>query len=301
MTTAEEHFTLKFDGEALNEHTMSVEQLAPSLLALGRVFQDAQRVASPGQPAASLNIKVTREGSFAVDLMVQMPSMLESAVSLMLSRDMQAGLSAYALVAITKDAIQMVKWVYGKLKLRTESLGDGQVRITDEHGNSIVVQSAALAIVQDGPFRQDLEAFTAPLDIEGIDSISLEDSGEATVIRAEDRTAYVVPDEEETEVAPPAERDVVLRIDNLAFQNGNKWKVNDGERAFYATITDLEFLARTENGEERFTATDRLKVLLRSTQFKTSKNVLKFEHEILKVYEHQPGARQIPLPFEDEN
>lgn len=298
MTTAEEHFTLKFDGEALNEHTMSVEQLAPALLALGRTFQAAKNVAAPSQPQTDLSIKVTREGSFAVDLFVHVPTLIDNVVALLSSRQVDAALKASELVGLTWASVKFIKWMKGRSNLTTAAAPQDHVTITDEHGESITVPTSVLPIVRDEVFRRNLEAFTAPLEVDGIDSISLSGGEGELVIEEADRAAFIVPEPEEVEVAEPSVGEVVLRIDNLAFLNGNKWKFNDGERAFYATISDLRFLARVENGEEQFTATDKLRVRLKTTQTRTRGNALKFDREILEVLDHTHGTRQIPLPFD---
>src|SRR5689334_18532725 len=61
-------FTVRYDGDAIRDHQISVRVLAPALIGLADVFQIANETLNPGEPLLSLNIRATDEGSFAVEL-----------------------------------------------------------------------------------------------------------------------------------------------------------------------------------------------------------------------------------------
>jgi hypothetical protein len=59
-------FSLKYDGEALAEHTIDVNDLAPALLALSDVIQESNRLANKDGASVSIRVKATDAGSFEV-------------------------------------------------------------------------------------------------------------------------------------------------------------------------------------------------------------------------------------------
>ncbi|GAB2736995.1 hypothetical protein [Sinomonas soli] len=301
MTTSREGFSVKFDGPALEDHAMRVEDLAPALLAMARLFRDAQTALGDDAPPASLDIHAQRPGSFAVDLMLEIPGIYEQVLGMLLSREAQATLSATGLLGVVLAAFRGLKWMHGRHGLRREHIEPGQVRITDANGDSITLPAESLSVIQSPAFRRAAEEMTRPLERDGIDSIVLTSSADPqpVVVSQEDRESFEVPDQEEV-VFEPTEREVVVRLENVAFVEGNKWKVNDGANSFHAAVEDLGFRERVESGAERFAANDTLKVLLRTQQRKTKRGALQVTNTILRVLDHQHGPQQIPLPFEDE-
>jgi hypothetical protein len=61
---------MTYEGEALENNTMDVKDLAPSLLALGQMFERANSLFNRSNAEISLNIKAICLGSFNVALML---------------------------------------------------------------------------------------------------------------------------------------------------------------------------------------------------------------------------------------
>jgi hypothetical protein len=93
-------------------------------------------------------------------------------------------------------------------------------------------------------------------------------------------------------------RVVALQPVTIAFLEGNKWRVTDGETTFYAIVQDPAFIHRVQQAEESFARTDILEVELRTKQWRGADGQLKTEHIIERVIDHRRGPRQIPLPLE---
>ncbi|NYE96311.1 hypothetical protein FHU41_002561 [Psychromicrobium silvestre] len=301
MATDQAHFKLTYDGEATRDHTIEVEKYAPSLLALARSAKAVQAAIAPGSPPSKIEIKATTGGSFIVDLVIQAPSIVEATVDALLSRPITATLAASQLLQDLAAAITFLIWIKGKKNLRQSRAEGGKTIITAGDGSQVVIADTVLLVVQDSQFRVATEALVAPLDSDGIDSISLssEQLSEKVVIRTEDRDAFQIP-EQIVEKYDPVVREAALTIESVNFVEGNKWRFSDGGSAFYATIEDLGFISRVENGEEAFASRDTLRVTLRTQQTMTSKGALKIDNAIIKVHGHIPGPRQIQLPFVDE-
>lgn len=86
---------------------------------------------------------------------------------------------------------------------------------------------------------------------------------------------------------------VLLQIESAVFKDDNKWRFSDGATPFFAEISDPDFLARINSGDERFGKGDVLVVDLRRTQ-SISDTGLKTELAVEKVLEHR-APLQRPL------
>lgn len=65
---SESHFTLIFDGEAVQNGEIDVRDLAPPLLAIGDMIQQANSLENGEKASVLVKVKATQEGSFEVDL-----------------------------------------------------------------------------------------------------------------------------------------------------------------------------------------------------------------------------------------
>jgi hypothetical protein len=297
---AEETFTITYDGSGLVAGRMSVRDLAPALIALSDAIREAQQLTHPGEPEPSLDIQALREGSFAIDLLLREGAgLLQSAIDLLSGRESTAGANLAGLVAGVFGAFQIIKRLATRRIRQQEQLADGTVRITFDDGQSITIPRDSLRLAADKPFREAARQVVAPVAREGVEVVIFSSAREGSVeVTKPDLPGFEVPGIEEQPLADQ-EREVALRPVNVAFTEGNKWRVSDGESTFFATVTDLQFLNRVETAQEVFAKSDILRARLRTRQWRTSDGDLRTEHQILEVLEHVAGPRQVPLPFEE--
>jgi len=300
---AEEQFDLKFNGPALEEHRMSVADLAPALLSLSDAFQSAQRVLYPNEAPVALDINATNGGSFAIDLLLtDSPATLaERLVNLFSHRDVVAAGVGVTIVtgiyAATLKAVSFVKWLAGRKIAKREPLDGGQTRITTTDGNTTIIDNSVILLVQDREFREKLSGVVKPLEAEGVDELSFAQDGTITErIAKSDAAAFQVPPDQD-EVLSNDVRITNLRPLAVSF-DGNKWRVTEGGSAFFAALADSSFTDKINKSEISFSAGDIIKVELRTRQVRRGAD-LSSEYTIERVIEVIPGARQIPLPFEE--
>ena len=117
----------------------------------------------------------------------------------------------------------------------------------------------------------------------------------AETLTQTDRTSFSVA-EPVPEVVIDSTNRLALSIRSLAFQEGNKWRLFDGQNVITATIADADFIARVDRNMVRFAKGDILLCEVRSVQTQSAEG-LKTEHTVLKVIEHRPAPDQFPLPF----
>lgn len=298
---AEETFTISYSGELIADGRMSVRQLAPALLALSDAVRETQLVAHPGEPELALDIQALREGSFAIDMIVhEGPGLLQGAIDMLSGREATAAANLGGVVGALFGGVVVIKKLARRLIRGQEALDGGMVRITFDDNTSITIPAVSVELARDKQFRVAASQVVAPLGSEGVDSVQLSSPHEETVeVSESDLPGFDIPANAEEQLSDN-ERVVALRPVNVAFTEGNKWRVSDGEATFFATVMDVPFLQRVETAQEVFAKTDLLRARLRTRQWRSSDGDLQTEHQILEVLEHVAGPRQVPLPLEME-
>lgn len=293
---AEERFDVLFDGPAVRDGRISADTLASSLLALSAAAQAAHLAISPLSPRITLDIQASREGSFSVDLLIT------DTVDILTSQPTTALLAAGSIVTIVFGAIKgsarALKWLHGRTLGRVTDLGDGQTRLTDSNGDSIVIDSPVYIAIQDRTFRESMRDVVAPVSQEGIDFVEIGQGVDRERVTAEDLPAFEVPSD--GEVLRETSREAFLQLINVSFQPNTKWRFTEGDAPFWAAMTDRAFALRVQNHEVEFGKGDILRATLETTQTRSGTN-LRVEHAVSAVHEILKQGRQVELPFDDND
>lgn len=198
--------------------------------------------------------------------------------------------------------IWLVRQLKGRKPEKVEKLTADRVRITltvEGTPEVIEVPMQTLRLYQDVAVRKSLEGVVHdPLTKEGIDTFKASDSeaGLPVVIKEGEAESFTAPEIEGSIVTDEA-RNMALSIVSLAFKEDRKWRFYDGNSQLSATIADEDFLRKVDNNEP-FTKGDVLRCEVRVVQRQTTSG-LKSEYTVLKVLEHIPPMRQMPLPFDE--
>jgi hypothetical protein len=110
--------------------------------------------------------------------------------------------------------------------------------------------AASWDAMQSRPFREAARKAVEPVSVNGIDEVRFEHATLATPVgvKDDDLSGFDVPPEQDEELLDQV-HDMNLRLVSVAFAEGNKWRVSDGEQTFFVTIEDEAFLARIEANE----------------------------------------------------
>lgn len=293
-----EYFSVTYNGPALDEHRIPVTELAPSLIALSEMFMVAHRLTGDGvSPPPSLDVRANREGSFAVELVLDATN---AAVDLFSQREVVATATGVTLLVPVVSALRYLRLVarLGR-QHTTEELEPGLLRITWPDGTTFEGPPSAQRLADDMDFRRSARDTLAPVERrEGIDSVTIRAEDPAIIEPITLDALYVrdldVPPRDD-EVFAESVREVALNPLKPSFEAEKKWYVSDGVSKFWVTMHDLDFSQRVVASVETFGAGDVLRCRMRTRQLRNSDGGLTAEHIIEEVLEHlrRPPADSI--------
>lgn len=292
-------FSVRYFGSGLNNNSIPIRDLAPSLLALSETLSDIQKLKNPLEKPMSLDIKATEKGSFIVD-MVLTTDVLNKTVNFLSGNGSTAVLNLSGYIGIFLEVIHFIKEKGKKNLKKQEVIGDNKTRVTFEDGSSVEISNDSLTAYKNIEIRKSTKDIIEPLDNDGIDGIDFyHDKQEKITISKSDYEYFDVPSPEKEDLDVTTNT-TYLQIINVAFEHG-KWKFSNGDTQFFADIDDEEFIKSVQKNFQQFGSTDLLKVELQTQQYINQEGNLKSKYTVKKVLEHKKGAQQISLKFTDED
>lgn len=300
------HIRVIYDGPAVEDGEMDVQQLASSLLALGKLIEnvDALRTGETGRVRVRVQSDVKR-GSFDVGISLHVLEGLIDSFQTWVGTSEGAGtlallsllgLSAKDLAVVGgRGLIQAVRWLRGRKVASRTMLRDGNVEVIAEDGESIAIHPAVAALIDEPSVRQPLERFTEPLREDGVEEIRFEDDAGTSVerIAATEEAAFSA-----TVGAEPTSSDTftaTFQIKRLFFDRGRKWRLSSGAQTITAEILDETFWQQVDASQLSFAKDDYLVCRVRMDQW-LSQTGLKTEYAIDRVDRHIPSIKQPGLP-----
>lgn len=290
-------FKIAYDGEVLRTNSMDVRDLAPALLAFGKLFDEANRVINDNKTSVRLQVKATNAGSFEISFLLDQSfanqvtgfltgEVITSAINLkeILGFGIGSGMSLIALI----------RWLKGKKPTKVTDLKNGTFQIEFEK-ESFVVPLELMRLYQDVAVRRATEEILEPLKSEGIDTFKVIDNKQTIIetITKDEVNYYALP-EIADEIISQTENITAYSIISLAFKEDNKWRLYDGNATISVTLSDNDFRYKVDNNLVSFAKGDILICNVKTTQYRTNSG-LKTEYEVLHVKEHKPAARQLAL------
>lgn len=295
MSTAS--IEVAYDGPALANGTMDVRELAPALLAIGELCQDANKILNGDQAQVSINVKSDFEsGSFHINL--EVVQLLSQVKSFLLGDNVTAALQLTALLGFagstTVGLIKLVKWINGRQVSKVEPDEAGNITI-HINNSTLTVSQSVVKLYNSGEIRKSLEGALKPLERDGIDEFQVKQRDVVLETITKEEYQHFKAKTADIEQALTEERRIThLEVIKPSFQENLKWTFSEGDGTVNADMGDKDFLDRLNRREIGFVKGDVLKVEMQTKTFH-SVNGLRTERKILKVLLIIPAPRQIPL------
>lgn len=296
-------FTIAYDGEALRDHSMDVQTLAPALMGFGTLMDAANRVVNGDESKIKLQIKALEGGSFQIVFEI-VETFYRQIRDILTGPDATAAANLITFLGFTSgvawNLLRLLKEFHGKNPDKISKLDPDTLRL--QFGDqTIEVPVQVVRLFQDVSVRTAVEkVISDPLKSKGIDSFYVRDrkTGEEVINVSSDESVYYNLPEIGDDIVSDVVYKSAFTILSLAFKDDNKWRLNGGDGVISARIEDEEFLKRVDNSEESFSKGDILFCEVRLVQ-KKSDSGLKNEYTIIRVLDHHVAARQIPMNFDD--
>lgn len=294
-------FWIKYDGEALADHTIDVEDLAPALLALPTLIQETNRIVNNDDARISVRIQAPTAGSFEICFSVSSDA-TAARVDLFDSPGVSAltnttnllwwGMSGGA--EMTDGLVSFVRFMKTGRVTRTTPIDDILVEIETDT-DSIKIPQTVWELYQSEKVRAAFYQVLKPLGNEGVDKVEFRNQAGQTAEVTREEARYYWPQSEQMESFeefPP--RETFVNVVLLWFRDGNKWRFSEGGNEWWAEIKDQDFIESLLKGEQNISANDYLKVRLKQTQTRHG-SVIHSDYEILNVLEHKKVPQQMQL------
>jgi hypothetical protein len=295
---SENHFRVIYDGPAVEDGEMEIGQLAPSLLALGKLVEALDSLATGESSRVRVMVRADpKPGSFDIGLSLDF---IHSVKTWLLSPDVQAVSTLVSLLGVSGTGfaaglIQAVRWLKKRRVEKKVTLADGNVRLEVNGGNHIIVLPVVARAIDDVTVRQQLERFTEPLRQEGVNTIRFKDDGDVhEQITTADAPAFTAS--HGGEPTSQATFQATYQIKRLYFERGKKWRLSNGAQTILANIEDDVFWKRIVAAEVAFSADDYLVCEVRMDQWFDGTTGLKTEYVVVRVVKHIPAPKQDRFP-----
>lgn len=294
------------------QNEIDVFELAPTLLALGQLIQESNRILYPGGQEIAVNVKPFREGSFIVDVVLFPASGIDQILDLVrhmsphqikellitLGVIMGAAASAVAAVASVLVAIKEL----GHRPKRIERLGPKEYRYSVDD-KSITVNGRVHQLMQSPVIINNINnVYAKPLEREGITAVESylkdEPTARTVVVRTDAANIKQFASEEIEATARETTKEtttegVYLNPKRGSFDgDGASWSFHKGDKVITATVKDQIFLDKVAKGDIRPNHKDLMTVTLTEKQKIIGTQVKAPSYEIVKVNNYQPGPIQ---------
>lgn len=245
-----------FSGPSVDEHSMSVRDLAPALIGLADAIDRYKELSCP---FADLDVRITATKAGSFDVILQILGTVKPGEHEVVERHE------------TRVALRIGKTA--KLNVSRKSYRASC----------------------DGKIINDLGTATKPASEDGYNPVRFihKDSGSDAAIPGDVSESMSVLTLSDQPIEPSVET-TTLQIDTIQFQS-RKWKFSKGDEKFWCEIADEAFLARLNRHEVSFCSGDLLKVKLETEQYVRDGRLETGSRRITKVIEHIPIERQQTL------
>ena len=290
-------FEIAYDGEAVADGSMDIHDLAPALLAAGKLLRRANYIINGDSTTVRVRVKTAPPpGSFPVDLQLHLATSQQlSAVG---APEAYQLLTVVGLVEIGKHAgtINNLLDLFKKLRGKKPEVvpGDGADVIVSIDGEQeqVVVNNYVLNLYGDEQIQKHVRGMLDPVTKPGVKEFQVRKQGR--IVRR------VTKAEADDIVSASRGRDDDDQLNYGSFtkwvyatpkwQEGHQWRFRDNQgNSFSAKVVDEDFWERVHADEVSFTEHTQLRVRAEWSQERDSNGKITLKHIVTKILTISPA------------
>ena len=300
---------IKLEGPAIEEG-LNLFDLVPSLIAIGKVITESNKIVNPEGREIAINIKPFEKGSFIIDLYLFAQTNFNQILSFISSDYAEQIKTLLEWIGLTvaigggrKGLIQLIKFLKDKPK-NVEKLSSGDIRYTNKNGQSFTTNEKVNKLYNNCVIQNNTyQGFGKLLQQKGIDEINTyikDDIKSLETIKKEDVEALKNYSEisGEENIINESESVIYLKFKRGSFDgDGNNWSFRIGNKdkdIIVAAVKDDIFLKKVKSGEIRPNHKDTFEVILKTKQ-KMKNEELITSYEIMKVLKYTEAPKQMNI------
>jgi len=301
-------FRIAFDGEALVGHTMNVRDLAPSLLALGEIINEANRILNGPEAKSELHITPNiHEACF--DIGVEIKQHWETLKKLFGDDDISTAKNVIEWIfiggALSFGTIKSLLMVYKMFKKKrpvniiqfNDADGNRLYRYQFEGAEDQILDQKLHQLYKSDKIRRLLARLLAPiLRRDGIESFAayVKDRATELIVTKEDAREFDYEIQEIDEIPTDTDEPVeaVLRVYSPVYDlKANRWRFWLGKNHHYMDISESGISQFVLNNGGALVE-DRFRVMLQATEREDDAGKTVTDYKVLEVLEFIPALRQ---------
>lgn len=295
---------------------ISVYELSPILLSIGKLINEAHKVLYPSDKEVAINIKPFDKGSFEINILMFAKDIIQQALDF-LNTDTGKNITltlaylGYTSQFLGINLIELISLLKGKKVKSIEPLKSGELRFNSDDNTSVTVIKEVGNLYLNYNVHQYIgPAVVKPLEIPEVTSVEsfIKYDEEATKVVYNKDTAEMIKEHStqelpsnESEEVSENKRSIWVHPIKANLEGGPKsWSFRIGkDETITANITDEIFLNGIRNNEIRLANADRLRVEMVEKQVVKGSNI-STTNEITKVEEYVREPEQIKIRFDEK-
>ncbi len=303
---------LRFNGKALEDHSIDISVLAPALLSLSEMIQNSNKVVNGDKAELAVRVHANiKQNCFEIGLYVDVTS-FQYAVDLLTDDRVAVAKEIFEwLEYLFIAGLGLVKLVKLLKKLKGKPIKESQITnlkedgtVTINTGDGNVIENVNINIVNiynEPDVRKNVKDALKPLSYPGIDSVELGEKGSSSRITKDDYNGLQdddVENEEEESFAPNITTEHLLVHKPVLDHNTHLWGFSRADKNIPKNIT--VDISKTKIAAETMTrggveVGDTYKVELEETKHKTDAGNYSTKYKILEVLDFRPAGKRANL------
>ena len=292
-------FILSYDGTGLAEHSISIRQLGPALVALGALFDRSNYLMNGESATIDIKATATRSACFEIEMAVEM---IRSGTTMFAGPFVSAALNIRQIVLTTITWLKYLNSSDTNVAGRpnneiVEAMESVNIRVGDigvettayAETNRLALQTVS-QLSRDRLILEHFGGVFKPVSQDGIDRVDFKENDNVLESVEENDLPSFDPFTSGTNTLDFIIPRQMLKVLNPYLgQKTGQWRLHDGERTNRYDMMDREFANDVRNSAIEFRAEDFLECQVRQIQWIDGNGNIKTSREILRVLGHHRG------------